>query len=208
MTFIKEDNSYEQVLINQGGSLTLNDIPQVPEKEGYLGIWEGLEEADTDEILFDISFEALYTPVKGTIPSKTTGMSGKPLLLLQGNFNITEEVALVETDGQPEEGEKQTLLDVFGFLLQEKETATGARFLIPEDVEGEKLSVYVRSPETEWQETQCSVDGSYLTFSLKNGENQIAIMENQEAPSIWIGVAVIVLVVFVVAIILERRHRA
>lgn len=207
VTFVKEDNSYEQVMVNHGGALTLEDIPQVPEKEGYVGSWEGLEEADTDEILFDISFEALYTPVKGTIPSKTTGVNKKPLLLLQGNFNVTEEIALVETDSQPEEVEGQTILDSFGFLLQESETATGARFLIPEDVKGKNLIVYVRNAEVEWHETECSVDGSYLIFSLKNGENQIAIMEKQTAPSIWIGVAVIVLVVFVVAIILERKHR-
>ena len=208
VTFVQEDNSQSHVLINQGGALALEDIPAVTEKEGYLGSWEGLEEADTDAILFDISFEALYTPVKGTIPSKTTGRNAKPLLLLQGTFNITEEVALLETDSQPEEFEGRTILDIFGFLLQEKETATGARFLIPEDVKGENLSVYVRSPEVDWHETECSVDGSYLTFSLKNGENQIAIMENQATPSIWIGVAVIVLVIFVVAIILERKHKS
>lgn len=208
VTFIQEDNSQNQVLINQGGSLALEDIPAVIEKEGYLGSWDGLEETDTREILFDISFEALYTPVKGTIPSKTKSMSGKPLLLLQGAFNTTEEVALVETESQPEVAEGQTLLDTFGFILQEKEVATGARYLITEDVKGENLSVFVRSPEVEWHETECSVDGSYLIFSLKNGENQVAILESKAAPSIWIGVAAVVLVVFVVAIILERRHKA
>ena len=119
-------------------------------------------------------------------------MNEKPLLLLQGSFNMTEEVALIETDSQPEETEGQTLLNVVGFVLQEKEMASGARYLIPEDVKGENLNVYVRSPEIEWHETECSVDGSYLTFELKNGENQIAIIESKVSPSLWGGVAAIV----------------
>lgn len=208
VTFVQEDHSQSQVLLNHGSSLDLKDIPTVAEKEGYLGRWDGLNETDTTEILFDISFEAFYTPVKGTIPSKTRDMNDKPLLLLQGNFHATEEVALVETDSLPEEAEGQNLLDVFAFVLQEKEMASGARFLIPEEMKGESLSVYVRSPEVEWHETECSVDGSYLAFSLKNGENQIAIMENRSAPSVWFGVAALVVVILVIAIILEKRHKA
>ncbi len=208
VTFIQEDNSQNQVLINHGGSLALEDIPAVMEKEGYLGSWEGLKETDTSEILFDISFDAFYTPLKGTIPSKTTGKNEKPLFLLQGTFHVTEEVALIEIDSQPGVAKGQTLLDRFGFVLREKENATGARYLIPDDIKGENLNVYVRSPEIEWHETECSVDGSYLIFTLKNGENQVAIMESKSAPSIWVGVAAIVLVVFVVAVILERRHKA
>jgi len=69
------------------------------------------------------------------------------------------------------------------------------------------LTVYVRNPESEWHETECSVDGSYVKFTLKNGENQIAIVENRSTPSIWIGVAVLVCAVFVAAIVLERKHR-
>ena len=207
VTFVQEDNSMEQVWINQGSALALDDIPKVMEKEGYLGSWEGLDETDISEVLFDLSFEALYTPVKGTIPSRTKGDGDKPMLLLQGDFNITDEVALVEIDSEPEVIEEQTLLKTFGFVLQDKEMATGARYLIPKDVKGTHLTVYVRNPESEWHETECSVDGSYLKFALKNGENQIAIVENRIAPSMWLGVAVLVCAIFVAAIVLERKHR-
>ena len=207
VTFVQEDNSKSQVVINQGGSLALEDVPEVAKKEGYLGSWDGLKETDTSEILFDISFEALYTPIKGTIPSKTTGDHKKPLLLLQGTFHRTEEIALIETNSQPVVTERQELVDTFGFVLQEKEMVTGARFLIPADRKGENLSVFVRSPEIEWHETECSVDGSYLTFTLKNGENQIAVVENRAFSSMWGGVAVIVVVVLVIAIILERKQK-
>lgn len=208
VTFVQEDNYQSQVVINQGGALELQDIPAVTPKEGYIGSWKELEETDIDEILFDISFEASYTPVKGTIPSKATGEKGKAKLLLQGKFSITEEVALIEMKGQPEMTEEQTLIDTLGFVLEEGEMATGARYLIPQEAEGEHLSVYVRSPEVEWHETDAVVDGSYLTFELKNGENQIAVIESKSAPSVWFGVAALVFAILVVAIVLERRQKS
>ena len=205
ITFIQEDNTRQPVLINQSSALALSDIPKVKEKEGYLGNWKGLEDINLSEIMFDMSFEAVYTPIKGTIPSKTKDKNEKPILLLQGSFNTTEEVALVETGSSPVEEEGQRLLKTFGFVLQKDEVATEARFLIPEDVKGEEIAVLVKSEETDWHMAENIVEGSYVKFVLKNGENQIAIMEYKSAPSIWYGVAVIVAVIFVIAVIVERR---
>ena len=102
----------------------------------------------------------------------------------------------------------QNIIDVFGFTLKEKEYATEARYLIPEEIQGEHLSVFVRNSEVEWHEAECSVDGSYLIFPLKNGENQIAIVENKSAlVSVWAVAAVAVAVVFGAAVILERKHK-
>lgn len=205
ITFIQEDNTRQPVVINQSSALALSDIPKVKEKEGYLGSWKGLEEADLSEILFDMAFEAAYTPIKGTIPSKVKDKKEKPILLLQGSFHTTEEAALVEVEGSPVEEEGQKLLKTFGFVLQKDEMATQARFLIPEGVKGENIVVFVRSEENDWHKTECTVEGSYVKFDLKNGENQIAIMECKKAPSIWYGVAAIVAVIFVIAVVVERK---
>lgn len=207
VTFIKEDNTCEQVFINHGGALALKDIPKVPEKEGYIGVWDGLETADINEILFDISFQALYTPVKGTIPSRTKGENEKPILLLQGKFDTTQEVALAEISSLPEEVEGSNVLDAFGFGLEESEAATEAHYLIREGVKSENLKVYVGSLEIPWHEAEGIIDGSYLIFSVKNGENMIVVTENKEAVSLWGVVALVVLVVFVIAIVLEKNQR-
>ena len=206
--FVQEDNSQTQVVLNQGGALELQDIPPVAIKDGYAGKWKELEETDTSEILFDISFEAVYTPVKGTIPSKVKGEDGKPRLLLQGNFNTTEEVALIEIDSEPKLEEGQTLIETVGFTVQNEETATGARYLVSKERKKERLSVFVRSSEVEWHETEATVDGSYLVFQLKNGENQIAVVENQSTLSVWTGVVALVVVILVIAIVLERRQKS
>ena len=205
VTFIKEDNSYEQILINHGSALALEDIPKVPAKEGYMGTWEGLETANTQEIFFDMSFKASYTPVKGTISSKKT-VNEKPVLLLQGTFDSTREVALVEVDSKPDATKENTVLDSFSFVLAETETATEARYYISKDVNGENIQVFVKGPDISWHETECVVDGSYLVFPLKHGENQIFILENKTAPSLWGGVAFVITVIFVIAIILERKQ--
>ena len=146
--------------------------------------------------------------MKGIISSKTKEEGEKPLLLLHGNFSITQEVALTDAQGQPEISKGQSVLDTVGFSVKEQEMVTQARYLIPEGTKGENLSVCVRSPEILWHETECSVDGSYLVFSLKNGENQIAVIESKTAPSLWYGVAAIILLVFIIAVISERKHKA
>ena len=135
------------------------------------------------------------------------GNNEKPVLLLQGNFNETREIALLEINDLPKEIEGEVALDVFGFELKENEAATEARYLIEEGVKGEKLNVYVSSSEIPWHEAESMIEGSYLVVSLKNGENRIVITENRETPSLWGGVVLVVLGIFMLAIILERELR-
>ena len=91
--------------------------------------------------------------------------------------------------------------------LEESEAATEAHYLIREGVKSENLKVYVGSLEIPWHEAEGIIDGSYLIFSVKNGENMIVVTENKEAVSLWGVVALVVLVVFVIAIVLEKNQR-
>ena len=114
---------------------------------------------------------------------------------------------MLEINDLPKEIEGEVALDVFGFELKENEAATEARYLIEEGVKDEKLNVYVSSSEIPWHEAESMIEGSYLVVSLKNGENRIVITENRETPSLWGGVVLVVLGIFMLAIILERELR-
>jgi len=64
-----DDENVEELRKPVGSQLTAEDIPALPEKEDCEAEWAGLDEAKHTEILFDMSFEALYIPHQKVIES-------------------------------------------------------------------------------------------------------------------------------------------
>ncbi len=68
VTFSSEESEDITRTVNHGQSLT--DIPQVPQKEGYIGAWE---QADLNSITSDLTINAIYTIKEYTVTFRASG---------------------------------------------------------------------------------------------------------------------------------------
>lgn len=209
ITFGFADGTVQTVTQPVGMALKEN-IPLLPEKDGYTGSWEGLTADGLDAVFFDLHFTAVYTAHGQTIAAGET-VDGKPMLLLTGQF--PPEVALQMqqlTGSAPEVPEGWELLECRGFALTDQCHITAARFLLSADADSQKLCFYVRSGQGQWRKAEFTVDGSYGVIVLEEGDDAIALLEATHSRFPWLPVilaATVLASAGVAGILLNRRKR-
>ena len=201
-----EDGTFTETSVMPGGALPASMIPDVPEKEGYTGIWEGLEDTKLSNVLFDTTFEILYTAYHTTIQSQQTRSNGLPILLVEGSFTNDAAIDVSASDAALQLSEKETLLEAW--TIRMNETGTIARFLLPEGTDAEALKLYVCGSESTWREADFTQDGSYLVFPLDPTDTDFALVEAPANNLVLYALVLAALAVMVVIVGgLARRKR-
>ena len=174
-----------------------------------MGVWDGLEAAQLDSILFDLSFKAVYATRPTVIQSEETRENGLPILLLEGSFAENTTVHIAVSGKSPALADKEALLEVWEFTADEG--ATQARFLIPNRAATAKLKLMVCDAAGEWREASYTQDGSYLVLPLMVGDQCIALIEVPAGISPWIiaaGILVVLLPIPIVIAVKKKRAKS
>lgn len=201
--FRYENGGESRFRVVPGEAFPEEKIPVLPEKEGFLACWAGLEEADLRNVLFDLTFEAEYTAFEGVLSSG--GEQGKPLILLQGGFTSDAVLETADwTDEVPLE-KGQTLLKAKSFTVRDARYLTKLRWCIY-DWEADEQILLIRGKDGSWRQAETEQDGSYLVAELLEGDNAVA--QVQKLGIHWaIPAAVIASLAVLVAIIVKMRKR-
>ena len=181
ITFLFDGGTERRITVPSGGALKDNQIPVIPEKQGYVGSWDGLEEADLSNLVFNLSFETVYTAYRTAIQSEAVRDNGMPVLLLQGDFPEDAAVTASPSEDAPQLSQGQTLLEVWDIALPQDASVTTARLALPEDLGDEQAALLVRRNGV-WSETQCTPDGSYLVFPIGEGDDAVALLQKEASP--------------------------
>ena len=181
ITFLFDGGTERRITVPSGGALKDNQIPAIPEKQGYVGSWDGLEEAGLNNLVFNLSFETVYTAYRTAIQSEAVRDNGMPVLLLQGDFPEDAAVTASPSENAPQLSQGQTLLEVWDIALPQDASVTTARLALPEDLGGEQAALLVRRNGV-WSETQCTPDGSYLVFPMGEGDDAVALLQKEASP--------------------------
>lgn len=203
--FLFDDGKTTDIAVQPGGALDKTKIPAVPEKAGYTGKWDGLENADLERILFDITFEAVYTSYSSVIESEQTRENGLPILLLEGSFTDKTTVSFSKSNSTPILAKRETLLE--SWQISADESVNTARLLLPDGVTAGKVKLLVSNLDGEWRAVSYTQDGSYLVFSLAAGDLYLALVEVQINYIPWVisGISTVVLITVAVPIILRKK---
>lgn len=210
VNFVFEDGTEQAVALIPGSALDPDKIPEVPVKDGFAGQWMGLEDADTDRILFDLIFEATYTSYGSVIQSGET-RDGRPILLVQGDFAPNSVIVMTKPEGDPILQNGETLLESWQFTVTECGHTTAARYLLPADVDAERLKLYIHGSGGTWRQAEYTVDGSYIVFSLECGDDGAALAQSESVSIPWnliaAAAAVAAVAVTVVIVISKRKTK-
>lgn len=171
LTFRFEDGEETVVQLPIGSGI--GEVPAVPEKEGFLGTWKGLAQLEHFPIYFDATFTPDYTPYTMTLRSTQVRDSGRPILLVQGNFSQKEALDVPPME-LPEIPSKQ-LLEAWQLPEFPREQPTGLRLSIPRDADPQHLQVLLLGADGEWREADSSVNASYVVFSPSEGDTAVAL---------------------------------
>lgn len=172
--FLFESGEYEEVSIPSAGSLDPDDIPNVPRKDGFTGVWEHLESAQLNNILFDMTFNAVYTSYRTTIEAEEKRENGLSVLLIEGLFSDAATVSISRSDSTPALANKE--IPVESWTIHMNEAGTTARYLLPDGVNAESVKLMLCSSNGMWRTATFTQDGSYLVFALDSDDQQLAVI--------------------------------
>lgn len=204
LRFVVEDEEIKSCNFSYGASFGPEVFPEIPVKDGYYASWDT---QDLTDLHFDKTVTAEYVRYVMTLSSDVSRSSGRPVFLMDGNFDDDAVLTVTQTEnpelvaGKPAE-EQWNLSCSDG--SQESYTV---RYLSPDET-AEGYTVYVRS-ESGWQKAACSAFGSYLVFTVASGDVDVAIVP---ASSVWLQCvvvcAVVLLLLLVLLIVFRKKRRA
>ena len=91
LTFEAEDEVIDTIDCDYGESLSADQIPEVPAKEGFFGEWK---RKDFSEVTEDEVIKAKYSRIETLISSSLRRKNGQPILLAEGEFSKGDELIL------------------------------------------------------------------------------------------------------------------
>ena len=164
LRFMDGDTMVAQCDVPYGGSLSDDQVPVVPAKDGNYGEWDT---TDFTDITFDMTINAVYSPMNTTRESGEE-RDGRPILLVEGTFDTTEALSLIESSEVPSSlGEH---LESWTFDIDNDAEHT-MRYLAPGGPD--RVEVYLQTADG-WHKVDTMVDGTYLKFTAPAGTTGIA----------------------------------
>ena len=173
--FVFDDGKTTEISVAAGGNLSKSNIPSVPEKEGFTGEWNGLDSAKLSNIMFDMTFEAVYTSYTTSIQSEQCRENGLPLLLAEGAFTDDAAIIITPSELSAAVNDGQQILESWD--ISASEDGTVARFLLPDNVDSEHIKLQKLNEDGSWSDVPFTQDGSYLVFALDTRYMTIALAE-------------------------------
>lgn len=204
VTFRFADGSESRITVAAGDDLAPSKIPPLPEKAGFTSYWEGLDEAKRSNILFDMTFDAVYVSHSRVIQSDLTGENHLPLVLAEGDFFPDAQIAVEALSDAPTLGEDDQLLSAWEIQVSGFEKLTHLRLQIPQGCDRDRLTLYGWAPDGRWIEVESSVDGSYLVFAPGGSRVQVALA--QRAAGSWYWYALGISAVALAAILVLKKR--
>lgn len=200
--FVFEDGTTKGISVAPGGSLKESKIPEVPEKNGSVGKWAGLEDSNLTNILFDLTFTAEYDPYIHTIQSVEVRENGLPVLLLEGEFSGNAVVSAEKHNDAIHMSESYGILESWQITMSE--IGSTARFLLPDGLDGKRVEL-LRLEDGEWVEMPAERDGSYFLIPVTSEQMHIVLAEKDSKGLIYLGAAFIIIIVCLGTVIFRKR---
>ncbi len=166
LTFRAEDETVKTITCNYGESIAAEDIPEVPQKDGFHREWS---RSDFSNITADEVIEAVYSRVNTLLVSSQMRSAGQPAIEVYGDFRQGDElsVASMQTEGSEKERWMITIPD-------DGVTTHQIRYLAADTMKNPVIYLVQDGKKTK---VTTGTNGQYLTFDAE-GTNVIVAVED------------------------------
>lgn len=211
VTFMADGQVIKTVSFNYGDSLDKSQIPDIPEKEGYYGMWP---EADLENMTFSQMIEAEYISLNTSLSTETTRQGTQlPLILVEGEFHPGSAVSIVPGEEQPDVDLSRAELELWTVTVDDPEGLPAqthtVHFLAPEKKSAlTRTLVYVKDGDA-WRRVNYRSSGSYLLFDANGDSFELACIrqERRSLPIYAIGGAGALAALIGAAMAYKRKKR-
>lgn len=200
LTFMADDSQVDRITINYGESFDIARLPEVPEKDGYSGVWEDFSQ---ENITFDQTIEAVYTEYITTLEANLDGTK-LPKLLAEGTFDTDDSLEIKKVELYPEDAE--TRAESYQVRLETSDIGKHLyRFLPDASLEMENPSIEIYRDKA-FVQIDTEQDGSYLVFECEDDAFTFTCVDRPAEPvpvaliAILAGICLVVVFVLIIGI--------
>lgn len=209
ITFESEDGIISTKNIPYGGDITEEDMPSMPEREGYYVRWQ--ESGSKENITENRTFTAEYIPWTESVAGKEKAENGKNLFLAIGEFYDDTTLQMEVTEGPEEISEEAQVIYAYDWKLEsEKEmdhSSIEGHFYVPGEME--EAQIWLKQNGI-WKQVESKEDGSYLVAEVPTGA-AIALVMEPEKPNYYLLAAEaaggILLIILVIVIRIRKKKK-
>ncbi len=196
ITFMADGKEVKKEKLSYKESLSDENIPPVPEKDGYYGEWEEFEK---NEVRFDQTVNALYFKDASLIKSKLE-KNNKSIAMLVGRFNNDTKIKAEKTTKVPD---KLLLRKIYGSYYITVESAPSGKNTIRYLYE-KKNSIIYKEENGELKRVSRKNFGSYAEF--KTDTDEFTVYEVSRSAQEYILYTVIAMILGFAAYILIKKR--
>ena len=201
--FRYENGGESRFRLVPGEAFPEEKIPTLPGKSGYTAQWAGLEEADLEQVFFNLTFEAEYAAFDQVLASSD---GEKPLILIQGDFMPQSELTIEDWTESVPLKDNEALLKAKTFSVSDTENIHTLRFCLY-DMEPVRTKLLLLGSDNTWREAEFTVDGSYAVMALEPGDQAVALVLLPENHWMQIGAGALMAAVVLGGLLLYRKRK-
>ncbi len=221
---VEGQNSVE-IKVKPGESISMDKVPVLSTEYASEYMWEVvpavasevlgmgetatteyLSEADLNTILFDQVYEAALDAKGTVVKSADKNENNLAVLLAEGVF--ARETILEMKDNLSKEAEVDGKAAIVNWNVTLSNTGVEhLHYLIPEDMDAEKVVLYVKDASGVWMEREFVIESSYIVFEFADGEIAFALVTDIWAVALDIVKIVVVAAVVIGAVVLVRKKK-
>lgn len=206
LSFIADGELVGEVEFAYGGSISTDQIPAVPEKDGYTGAWPAY---DYRALYHSAVIEAVYTPREGTLAVRQTREdSPMAIVLVEGDFDKGTEVLLTNFHGDDPDVEGKVLEKWVVHLTRlEEGQSYSLRYLPPALDRGHRTEIYILRDGV-WSKADTGAAGSYVSFDASDSTVVFSAVDvKNEGIGLYVVAGSAVLALLILGAALKRRGR-
>ena len=205
VTFKADDEEITHRSVAYNGSISADELPEIPEKDGYYASWP--ENITTEAVTENKTVEAEYTQWTESIAGEKRAENSKPLFLIAGKFyeDTTMKMEESDTDGLDEDAVYAYSWQLEHTHDKEYKTVTGHFYLT--DTTGKNSIWYREAGSTAWTEAETTESGSYLVAELPYGASFALVHKDADYTVYYIGGGAAVVLLLVIMVGKRRRKR-
>lgn len=203
LRFLVEGEEIKSYDFAYGDSFGPEAFPEIPVKDGYYASWDT---QDLSNLHFDKTVTAAYARYVLTLPSQASRTSGRPVFLMDGDFDDQAVLAATQSES-PERVNGRAAAEQWHLFCSDPAQESYTVRCLPPDENPEGWAVFVRG-EDSWQKASCSAFGSYLVFAVTGPEADVAIVSTTGTWMQWAVVcAAAVLLILLIVVVCRRRAK-
>ena len=199
ITFRAQGEQLAVITCRYGESISEDQIPEIPEKEGCYGVWP---EFDFDHVTCSRVLDAQYEKWVESLAGEETGEDGRPLLMVEGNF--LPQAFLKTTKEQQDTG---FVIDAGDGTLYDGPVKVHA--LCGGDPEQYTVEVLT---DAGYRKTESSVLGRYVVFEMERPGHFRLVEQEKTGYGKWIalaaaGAAGVAALVLVIRFLIKKKKK-